>query len=87
MASDQSSALYSEAAVELERASGHFWEAAKHIELGERAKASQHAFISHGHLINAEARAHEAATAEAEHYSREVMGAHPVTDAPDDYPA
>lgn len=87
MADARSVTLYSEAAIELERAAGHYREAAKHVELGERAKASQHAFISQGHLLNVDAKVHEAATIEAEAHSQDVMSEHPVTDAPEDFPA
>lgn len=84
---DRCAGLYRAASTEFERAAGHCKEAAKHSELGEHSKAAQHAFISYGHRLNAEDKTREAAMLEAENYSEDVMGSHPVTNAPDEYPS
>lgn len=80
MAQDTSVKLYSDAAVELERAAAHYREAAKHTDLEEHVKAAHHAHISRGHFLNAQALAHEAAKQHAAQFSEQVMNEHPVVD-------
>ncbi len=75
--------LYADAAVELDRAAGHYREAARHTDLGEDVKAAHHAHIARGHFLNAQSAAHETARLHAEQFSQEVMAAHPVTEAAD----
>lgn len=86
MARKRSAELYADASTALARAAGHYQEAARHTELGEHTKAAQHAFIAHGHIVAARAKADEAASIEAEQHSGEVMQAHPVTPAPEEFP-
>ena len=81
MAGDNAGQLYDDAAGELDRAAGHYREAARHTDLGEHVKAAHHAHIARGHFLNAQSVAHETARLHAAQFSQEVMDAHPVTEA------
>lgn len=81
MSQDKSPQQYTDCANELERATAHYREAAKHHELGEDVKAAHHAHIARGHFLNAQAFAHDAAKAHAKQFSAEVMDEHPVSEA------
>lgn len=78
MAQDKSPQQYTDCADELERATAHYREAAKHHELGEHVQAAHHAHIARGHFLNAQAHAHDAAKAHAVQFSETVLGQHPV---------
>ncbi len=81
MSQHSSAELYTQAATELEQATKHLREAAEHMQAGQREHASQHAFISHGHILTAQDNTRHAAKLEAEEHSAAVMSAHPPQDS------
>ncbi len=73
MSHDPSVTLHTEAAAKLEHTSKHLREAAQNIENGQHEHASQHAFISHGHVLTAQGNTRQCARLEAGQHSHDVL--------------